>query len=149
MSRHSPSWRCFNGAQLATYLPDAFFTRPACRRARKAPLDMSSGKTPRYSPIRSPAISSGLGSDRSSTGSIGLSSFFACFTGLLGIRLCRTACENMLRREAAERFARGEETAAIARSLRITIRSVRRRRKAWNQDGPRPLASRGRPRCHC
>ncbi|MEU7236891.1 helix-turn-helix domain-containing protein [Streptomyces chrestomyceticus] len=45
--------------------------------------------------------------------------------------------------EAAERFARGEESAAIARDLRGTARSVQRWRKAWNEQGPTSLVSQG------
>jgi len=48
-----------------------------------------------------------------------------------------------LRLEAAERFARGERTEVIARALRVTPRSVRRWRRAWEQDGADALRSKG------
>ncbi|MFF9336167.1 winged helix-turn-helix domain-containing protein [Streptomyces albogriseolus] len=48
-----------------------------------------------------------------------------------------------LRMEAAERFARGDENSVIAHDLRVSVRSVQRWRKAWSQDGPRALVSKG------
>jgi putative transposase len=48
-----------------------------------------------------------------------------------------------LRLEAAERFARGDETEAIAKDLRVTARSVRRWRRAWREGGAEALRSRG------
>ncbi|MFI0900298.1 hypothetical protein [Streptomyces sp. NPDC020983] len=45
--------------------------------------------------------------------------------------------------EAAERFAQGVENRVIAHDLLLSVRSVQRRRKAWSQDGPRALASKG------
>ncbi|MEN2424344.1 winged helix-turn-helix domain-containing protein [Streptomyces rimosus] len=60
-----------------------------------------------------------------------------------GITAERRAFRERLRMEAAERFARGEETAAIARDLRVTARSVQRWRKAWSEKGPPSLASKG------
>ena len=45
--------------------------------------------------------------------------------------------------EAGERFVLGEESAAIAHDLRVSVRSVQRWRRAWSQDGPRALASQG------
>ena len=48
-----------------------------------------------------------------------------------------------LRLEAAERFARGDSTAAIAADLRVTERTVRRWRQAWRDGGPAALRSRG------
>ncbi|MFE9974132.1 winged helix-turn-helix domain-containing protein [Streptomyces hirsutus] len=47
-----------------------------------------------------------------------------------------------LRMEAAERFRHGDENTVIAHDLRISVRSVQRRRKAWSQGGPR-AASKG------
>jgi putative transposase len=43
--------------------------------------------------------------------------------------------------EAAERFVRGEKTEAIARELRVTVRSVRRWRRAWQQGCAEALRS--------
>nr|WP_167531899.1 helix-turn-helix domain-containing protein [Streptomyces capillispiralis] len=37
-----------------------------------------------------------------------------------------------MRLEAAERFARGEKSEAVARDLRVTSRSVRRWRREWH-----------------
>ncbi|WP_261988596.1 helix-turn-helix domain-containing protein [Streptomyces sp. wa22] len=48
-----------------------------------------------------------------------------------------------LRLQAAERFARGEGTTAIARDLRVSVRSVQRWRHAWAEGGPRSLRSQG------
>jgi putative transposase len=48
-----------------------------------------------------------------------------------------------LRLEAAERFARGEKTEVVAKELRVTSRSVRRWRHAWQQGGVQALRSRG------
>ncbi|MER5225505.1 winged helix-turn-helix domain-containing protein [Streptomyces flaveus] len=48
-----------------------------------------------------------------------------------------------VRLEAAERFARGEKTEAVARKLRVTARSVRRWRRAWEQGGADALRSAG------
>ncbi|OUD04248.1 transposase [Streptomyces swartbergensis] len=45
--------------------------------------------------------------------------------------------------EAAERFRRGDENTVIARDLRVSVWSVQRWRRAWSQDGPRALASKG------
>ncbi|WP_306371649.1 helix-turn-helix domain-containing protein, partial [Nocardiopsis sp. CC223A] len=45
--------------------------------------------------------------------------------------------------DAAEHFARGEKTGAIARRLRVTERSVRRWRHAWEQGGAHALRSAG------
>lgn len=55
----------------------------------------------------------------------------------------RRAFREKLRMGAAERFARGEENAAIARDLRVNVRSVQRWRNAWSQGGSRALASKG------
>ncbi|MDO0911121.1 winged helix-turn-helix domain-containing protein [Streptomyces sp. DT2A-34] len=48
-----------------------------------------------------------------------------------------------LRLDAAERFARGEKAEAIARELRVTARSARRWRRAWEQGGADALRPRG------
>ncbi|MCP9945461.1 winged helix-turn-helix domain-containing protein [Streptomyces somaliensis] len=48
-----------------------------------------------------------------------------------------------LRLRAAERFARGEGSTAIARDLRVSVRSVQRWRHAWAEGGPRSLRSQG------
>ncbi|MDQ1028552.1 transposase [Streptomyces umbrinus] len=43
----------------------------------------------------------------------------------------------------AQRFARGDRIEDIARELRVTARSVRRRRHAWRTGEPNALRSRG------
>jgi putative transposase len=48
-----------------------------------------------------------------------------------------------VRPEAAERFARGEKTEAVARDLRVTARSVRRWRREWERGGADALSSVG------
>ncbi|WP_416485593.1 helix-turn-helix domain-containing protein [Streptomyces sp. CL12] len=48
-----------------------------------------------------------------------------------------------LRMEAAERFRQGDENPVIAHDLRVSVRSVQRWRRAWSQNGPRALASKG------
>lgn len=50
-----------------------------------------------------------------------------------------------IRMEAAERFAAGEDGAAVAKALRVHVRSVQRRRAAWNTGGEAALASKGPP----
>nr|WSZ19370.1 winged helix-turn-helix domain-containing protein [Streptomyces canus] len=55
----------------------------------------------------------------------------------------RRAFREQLRLEAAERFRRGDENTVIAHDLRVSVRSVQRWHKAWSQDGPRALASKG------
>ena len=48
-----------------------------------------------------------------------------------------------MRLEAAERFACEEKTEAVARDLRVTARSVRRWRRAWEQGGGDAVRSAG------
>ena len=48
-----------------------------------------------------------------------------------------------LRLQAAERFALGEGSTAIARHLRVSVRSVQRWRHSWAEGGPRSLRSQG------
>lgn len=60
-----------------------------------------------------------------------------------GLTSERRAFRERLRREAAERFARGDANAVVARNLRVTVRSVQRWRKVWTQGGPQALASKG------
>jgi transposase-like protein len=49
----------------------------------------------------------------------------------------------LVRLEAAGRFEQGIATAVIAAELRVSERSVRRWRQAWQAGGPSGLASRG------
>jgi transposase len=48
-----------------------------------------------------------------------------------------------LRLETARRFEVGEATGEIAASLRVTVRTVQRWRKAWREQGSRGLVSQG------
>ena len=48
-----------------------------------------------------------------------------------------------LRLKAAERFARGEKTADIAKAFHVTERSVERWRQAWHTGGAQALRSKG------
>ena len=48
-----------------------------------------------------------------------------------------------LRLGAADRFARGDTTSAIAADLRVTVRTVRRWRQAWRDGGTAALRSKG------
>ncbi|MEU1480891.1 winged helix-turn-helix domain-containing protein [Streptomyces sp. NPDC005760] len=55
----------------------------------------------------------------------------------------------LVRLQAAELFAAGQGNAAVARELRVSVRSVQRWRRVWDDDGERALASKGpasRPR---
>lgn len=48
-----------------------------------------------------------------------------------------------LRLEAAERFAAGDDSALIAKDLRVHVRSVQRWRKSWVEGGEAGLLSKG------
>ena len=48
-----------------------------------------------------------------------------------------------MRLEAAERFAAGDESALIAKDLRVHVRSVQRWRRAWSEEGQAGLVSKG------
>ncbi|WSJ21516.1 helix-turn-helix domain-containing protein [Streptomyces sp. NBC_01324] len=52
-----------------------------------------------------------------------------------------------LRLQAAERFALGEDSSAIARDLRVSVRSVQRWRQAWAEAVHDPCDRRGLHRC--
>ncbi|CAM5741278.1 winged helix-turn-helix domain-containing protein [Streptomyces hirsutus] len=61
----------------------------------------------------------------------------------------RRQSRERIRLQTAERFARGEKTSVIAADLRVSERSVERRRRTWREHGPQGLASKGsagRPR---
>ncbi|WTL51356.1 helix-turn-helix domain-containing protein (plasmid) [Streptomyces sp. NBC_01497] len=60
--------------------------------------------------------------------------------GLTAERQCK---REELRLQAAERFALGEGSSAIARDLRVSVRSVQRWRRAWAGGAPRSLRSQG------
>ncbi|ROQ73378.1 winged helix-turn helix protein [Streptomyces sp. CEV 2-1] len=60
-----------------------------------------------------------------------------------GLTAERQQFREELRLQAAERFALGEGSTAIARDLRVSVRSVQRWRHAWAEGGPRCLRSQG------
>ncbi|MFK0174010.1 helix-turn-helix domain-containing protein, partial [Streptomyces sp. NPDC090306] len=60
-----------------------------------------------------------------------------------GLTAERQRFREELRVRAAERFAGGEASSAIARDLRVSVRSVQRWRLAWEEGGPRALRSQG------
>jgi len=47
--------------------------------------------------------------------------------------------------QAADRFAAGEDTVAVAKALRVHVRSVQRWRAAWDSGGEAALLSKGPP----
>ncbi|MFI6517508.1 IS630 family transposase [Spirillospora sp. NPDC050679] len=57
----------------------------------------------------------------------------------------RRAFRERLRLEAAELFATGHSNTEIAKRLRVSVRSVQRRRHAWRWQGTTALRSRGSP----
>jgi transposase len=57
----------------------------------------------------------------------------------------RQAIREQVRMEAATRFATGEDSASVARALRVHVRSVQRWRAAWETGGEAALVSKGPP----
>ncbi|MBT2400699.1 helix-turn-helix domain-containing protein [Streptomyces sp. ISL-100] len=55
----------------------------------------------------------------------------------------RRAFREKIRLQAGERFVAGEKTAAVAKDLRVSVRSVERWRRAWREDGLEGLRSAG------
>ncbi|MET9657445.1 helix-turn-helix domain-containing protein [Streptomyces sp. NPDC006510] len=64
-----------------------------------------------------------------------------------GLAAERRVFREQERLEAGRRFAAGEKPAVIAKELRVSVRSVERRRRAWREGGPRPCVPLGRRRC--
>ncbi|MFB7429545.1 winged helix-turn-helix domain-containing protein [Streptomyces hydrogenans] len=60
-----------------------------------------------------------------------------------GLTAERQQFREELRLQAAERFARGEASYVIAKGLRVSVRSVQRWRRTWDEGGPRALRSQG------
>ncbi|MFD9811968.1 winged helix-turn-helix domain-containing protein [Streptomyces sp. NPDC059080] len=60
-----------------------------------------------------------------------------------GLTAERRQFREELRGQAAERFARGEASLVIAKDLRVSVRSVQRWRRTWEEGGPRALRSQG------
>jgi transposase-like protein len=66
-----------------------------------------------------------------------------------GLTAERRAFREHIRLQAAGLFGSGQGNAAVARELRVSVRSVQRWRRAWEEGGERALASKGplsRPR---
>ncbi|MEU5547811.1 winged helix-turn-helix domain-containing protein [Streptomyces sioyaensis] len=59
-----------------------------------------------------------------------------------GLTAERRAFREGIRFQAGVRFAAGEKTVVIARDLRVSVRSVERRRRAWGEGGMDALRSR-------
>ncbi|MER5775107.1 helix-turn-helix domain-containing protein [Streptomyces sp. NPDC002039] len=60
-----------------------------------------------------------------------------------GLTAERRAFREGIRPQAGRRLAAGEETAVIAKDLRVSVRSVERRRRAWREGGMEALRSAG------
>ncbi|MFG3353546.1 helix-turn-helix domain-containing protein [Streptomyces sp. NPDC048001] len=64
-----------------------------------------------------------------------------------GLTAERQQFREELRLQAAERFARCEANSAIAKGLRVSVRSVQRWRRTWDEGGRVPCGRRDRRRC--
>ncbi|MEV5511320.1 winged helix-turn-helix domain-containing protein [Streptomyces orinoci] len=62
-----------------------------------------------------------------------------------GLTAERRAFRERIRVEAARMFAAGQDNAVVAKRLRVSVRSVQRWRRSWNDGGPKALQSRGSP----
>ena len=60
-----------------------------------------------------------------------------------GLTAERQAFREHIRLQAAELFAAGQGNAAVARELRVSVRSVQRWRRTWDDGGEQALASKG------
>lgn len=60
-----------------------------------------------------------------------------------GLTAERQQFREELRLKAAERFAQGEASSVIAKDLRVSVRSVQRWRRMWDEGGPQALRSQG------
>jgi transposase len=60
-----------------------------------------------------------------------------------GLAAERQRFREEFRLQAAERFARGEASSVIAKDLRVSVRSVQRWRRTWDEGGPWALRSQG------
>jgi transposase len=60
-----------------------------------------------------------------------------------GLTAERQAFREHIRLQAAELFAAGQGNSAVARELRVSVRSVQRWRRTWEDGGERALASNG------
>lgn len=57
----------------------------------------------------------------------------------------RRAFRERIRREAAEMFGADQANTAVAKQLRVTVRSVQRWRCSWHESGDQGLQSKGSP----
>ncbi|MFE4177257.1 helix-turn-helix domain-containing protein [Streptomyces sp. NPDC056909] len=62
-----------------------------------------------------------------------------------GLTDAQRAARERVRREAVARFEGGEKDREIAAALRVSERSVERRRRQWRENGRAGVASRGSP----
>ncbi|MFE9940526.1 winged helix-turn-helix domain-containing protein [Streptomyces hirsutus] len=60
-----------------------------------------------------------------------------------GLTAERRAFRERIRMEAAEMFAEGQDNATVAKELRVSVRSVQRWRRSWQDDGRQTLRSKG------
>src|SRR4051812_25249017 len=60
-----------------------------------------------------------------------------------GLTAERRAFRERLRMEAAGMFADGQDNAVVAKELRVSVRSVQRWRRLWQDGGPQALRSKG------
>ncbi|MEU7488087.1 winged helix-turn-helix domain-containing protein [Streptomyces sp. NPDC042319] len=60
-----------------------------------------------------------------------------------GLTAERRAFREGLRLQAAEMFATGHDNAMVAKQMRVSVRSVQRWRRAWQDGGPPALHSKG------
>src|SRR5690242_6861440 len=60
-----------------------------------------------------------------------------------GLTAERRAFRQHIRMQAAELFARGDDNRAVAKQLRVSVRSVQRWRQAWKHGGTPGLESKG------
>lgn len=67
----------------------------------------------------------------------------ACGSTRGGLTAERQRFREELRLEAAERFANGEASSVIAEDLRVSVRSVQRWRRMWDENSPRALRPQG------
>ncbi|MEV5646084.1 helix-turn-helix domain-containing protein [Streptomyces flaveolus] len=60
-----------------------------------------------------------------------------------GLTAERRVFRERIRMEAAGMFAEGQDNAMVAKELRVSVRSVQRWRRSWQEDGRQTLYSKG------
>ncbi|MFC1231959.1 MULTISPECIES: helix-turn-helix domain-containing protein [Streptomyces] len=68
-----------------------------------------------------------------------------------GLTVERRTFRERIRMEAAEVFATGQDNATVTKELRVSVRSVQRWRRSWQEGGRQTLHSKGsaaRPKRH-